>query len=296
MGHWAARAAEEWREWRTGRWALSTTCSCRLSSCAVWLVGRNRQSRLRSRPRAPSQGRAPHGSACAKVTVEMPNGVTLRLECGGQDVELVSAMIVTLGRLAIGPTWRAIDDTLTPCQCNSRAITISPSPTNEPPLAWKGHRRPSAAGFPQLTWGKSNWHIWGAFSRRSHTGKLDLDPRRRRRRALEPLQAEWLHSRSERRRRCRLPRRAWPPPRNLRQTCPGYHGLRDDACRLIRRQALPGRPFPVRTSTRRNSPFALSLTSDTRIERSPPPQGNQVLRTRPPNKGIRAPLFARGRN
>jgi transposase len=28
----------------------------------------------------------------------MPNGVTLRLECGGQDVELVSAMIVTLGR------------------------------------------------------------------------------------------------------------------------------------------------------------------------------------------------------
>ena len=33
-----------------------------------------------------------------RLTVEMPNGVTLRLECGGQDVELVSAMIVTLGR------------------------------------------------------------------------------------------------------------------------------------------------------------------------------------------------------
>ena len=32
------------------------------------------------------------------LTVEMPNGVTLRLECSGQDVELVSAMIVTLGR------------------------------------------------------------------------------------------------------------------------------------------------------------------------------------------------------
>jgi transposase len=27
-----------------------------------------------------------------------PLGVTLRLECSGQDVELVSAMIVTLGR------------------------------------------------------------------------------------------------------------------------------------------------------------------------------------------------------
>ena len=39
------------------RWALSTTCSCRLSSCAVWLVGRNRQLRLRST--MYSQGRAP---------------------------------------------------------------------------------------------------------------------------------------------------------------------------------------------------------------------------------------------
>jgi transposase len=33
-----------------------------------------------------------------RLTVEMPNGVRLRLECGGQDVELVSAMIATLGR------------------------------------------------------------------------------------------------------------------------------------------------------------------------------------------------------
>ena len=33
-----------------------------------------------------------------RLTVEMPNGVTLRLECSGRDVELVSAMIVTLGR------------------------------------------------------------------------------------------------------------------------------------------------------------------------------------------------------
>jgi transposase len=33
-----------------------------------------------------------------RLTVEMPNGVRLRLECSGRDVELVSAMIVTLGR------------------------------------------------------------------------------------------------------------------------------------------------------------------------------------------------------
>ncbi len=33
-----------------------------------------------------------------RLTVEMPNGVRLRLECTGGDVELVSAMIVTLGR------------------------------------------------------------------------------------------------------------------------------------------------------------------------------------------------------
>ena len=37
-------------------------------------------------------------SPTPRLTVEMPNGVTLRLECSGQDVELVSAMIVTLGR------------------------------------------------------------------------------------------------------------------------------------------------------------------------------------------------------
>ncbi len=38
------------------------------------------------------------GSLGPRLTVAMPNGVTLRLECSGQDVELVSAMIVTLGR------------------------------------------------------------------------------------------------------------------------------------------------------------------------------------------------------
>ena len=33
-----------------------------------------------------------------RLTVEMPNGVRLQLECTGRDVEVVSAMIVTLGR------------------------------------------------------------------------------------------------------------------------------------------------------------------------------------------------------
>jgi transposase len=34
----------------------------------------------------------------SQLTVEMPNGVTLRLDCTGQDTPLVSAMIETLGR------------------------------------------------------------------------------------------------------------------------------------------------------------------------------------------------------
>ncbi|CAB3774617.1 IS66-like element accessory protein TnpA [Paraburkholderia humisilvae] len=34
----------------------------------------------------------------SQLTVEMPNGVTLRLDCTGQDAPLVSAMIETLGR------------------------------------------------------------------------------------------------------------------------------------------------------------------------------------------------------
>jgi transposase len=58
-------------------------------------------------PPAPSPIRQPvHAPKTARrldppgprLTVEMPNGVTLRLECSGQDVELVSAMILTLGR------------------------------------------------------------------------------------------------------------------------------------------------------------------------------------------------------
>jgi transposase len=37
-------------------------------------------------------------AAPSRLTVEMPNGITLRLECGAQDATLVSAMIETLGR------------------------------------------------------------------------------------------------------------------------------------------------------------------------------------------------------
>jgi transposase len=44
-------------------------------------------TRVAQRPAAPSH-----------LTVEMPNGITLRLECGAQDATLVSAMIETLGR------------------------------------------------------------------------------------------------------------------------------------------------------------------------------------------------------
>ena len=41
---------------------------------------------------------SPRPSAPSRLTVEMPNGVTLKLECSGQDAALVSAMIETLGR------------------------------------------------------------------------------------------------------------------------------------------------------------------------------------------------------
>jgi transposase len=46
----------------------------------------------------PPKAARPTNSPASSLTVQMPNGVTLRLECGGQDVELVSAMILTLGR------------------------------------------------------------------------------------------------------------------------------------------------------------------------------------------------------
>jgi hypothetical protein len=50
------------------------------------------------------------------------------------------------------------------------------------------------------------------------------------------------------------------------------------------------RPGPVRTSTRRNSPFASSLTSNIRIARSPLPPAHQALPGRLLKKGGRAAL------
>ena len=46
----------------------------------------------------PAKAAHPTDPPMPRLTVEMPNGVRLRLECSGQDVELVSAMIVSLGR------------------------------------------------------------------------------------------------------------------------------------------------------------------------------------------------------
>src|ERR1700710_2522556 len=59
------------------------------------------------------------------------------------------------------------------------------------------------------------------------------------------------------------------------------------------------RPGPVRISSRRNPPFASSLTSNIRIARSPLSQANQALPRRPLNKGGGATLTVehhRGRN
>ncbi|MFP3186599.1 MAG: transposase [Paraburkholderia sp.] len=40
----------------------------------------------------------PRCTAPTRLTVEMPNGITLKLDCSEQDAPLVSAMIETLGR------------------------------------------------------------------------------------------------------------------------------------------------------------------------------------------------------
>jgi transposase len=37
------------------------------------------------------------------LMVQMPNGVTLRFECSGNDAPLLSAMIETLGRCDVPP-------------------------------------------------------------------------------------------------------------------------------------------------------------------------------------------------
>jgi transposase len=39
-----------------------------------------------------------HSTAPSRLTVQMPNGVTLKLECSAHDAPLISAMIETLGR------------------------------------------------------------------------------------------------------------------------------------------------------------------------------------------------------
>ena len=118
------------------------------------------------------------------------------------------------------------------------------------------------------------------------------DPLRRRRRALNRCSRNGLaHDRNEagRCRRRRFPGRTrqvlehrtspaehllrtdLPPPRNLRHTATWNQGLCDDPCLLIRRPAPPA-AGSVRTSTRRKSPFASSLTSNITIARSPLPQ------------------------
>lgn len=49
-------------------------------------------------PHREGTGIARYSGAPSQLTVEMPNGITLRLECAGEDATLVSAMIETLGR------------------------------------------------------------------------------------------------------------------------------------------------------------------------------------------------------
>jgi transposase len=59
--------------------------------------GQPRQPRLLPAGHEPVRT-LPRPSVPSRLTVEMPNGITLKLECGGQDATLISAMIETLGR------------------------------------------------------------------------------------------------------------------------------------------------------------------------------------------------------
>src|SRR3954452_3722636 len=87
--------------------------------------------------------------------------------------------------LRASPTRRAIAQTVTPCRCSSRIITISPSRTNDAPLCEKGtiiaHRgRSPPRGLPgQLRLsspGKNSTGTFGEYSAGTHTypGKLGV--------------------------------------------------------------------------------------------------------------------------
>ncbi|SDJ47040.1 transposase [Paraburkholderia steynii] len=52
---------------------------------------------------APAARTSTHALVSARLTVQMPNGITLRLECSGNDAPLLSAMIETLGRCDVPP-------------------------------------------------------------------------------------------------------------------------------------------------------------------------------------------------
>jgi transposase len=48
--------------------------------------------------RLPARAELQYPPAPSRLMAELPNGITLRLECAGQDATLVSVMIETLGR------------------------------------------------------------------------------------------------------------------------------------------------------------------------------------------------------
>ena len=99
MGRWAAAAAKEWCGGGRNRTCDgSVRAGCRAVRCG-WSA-RTASSAFRSSTKCNRLLAARHTDPPApRLTVEMRRtGVTLRLECSGRDVELVSAMIVTLGR------------------------------------------------------------------------------------------------------------------------------------------------------------------------------------------------------
>ena len=72
--------------WRWARSSVRRKCSCRLSSCAVWLVRRNRQLGLDPAPCAADQGAAQQIGYPKVDGGDAETASTLRLECSWREM------------------------------------------------------------------------------------------------------------------------------------------------------------------------------------------------------------------
>ena len=104
-----ANLLRKWIKLHQQRLAEASTQSAREESAFVPVVVRGEQTLVEHKRAQPSAPTAPSVSSDRAMplmlTAQMPNGVTLKLECAGSDAGLLSAMIETLGRYDV-PTGR----------------------------------------------------------------------------------------------------------------------------------------------------------------------------------------------